>query len=144
MLFCGWCRSFLKKGCPGQRTYLMMTFKRKMPQLFYTCRSHVSRSQLPISTLCQRRVWIASQAHCLFVFCERGQLTHWCQSSPCALICEILTVGQLPAQLVHRCECVSVRVFLYLHHTAYQTVCSISKMRTFLRSKDILTCFPNF
>lgn len=107
MLFCGWCRSLkkIKIGLPqAENIQGVMTFERKMPQLFYTCRSHVSHSQLPISTLCQRRVWIASQALCLFIFCERGQPTQRCQSTPGALICEILAVGQLLAQLVHRCE----------------------------------------
>lgn len=67
----------------------------------------MSRSQVPISTACQRRLWTASRALCLFVFCKKGQLPRQCQSTPGSLICESLTVGLLPAQLVRRCVCVS-------------------------------------
>lgn len=66
----------------------------------------MSHSQVPISTPCQRRLWTASRALCLFVFCKKGQPSRQCQSTPGSLICESLTVGLLPAQLVRRCVCV--------------------------------------
>lgn len=94
----------------GQATDNVKNTKRT-PQLFYTCRSYMSRSQVPISTLCQRRFWTVSRALCLFVFSKKGQLSQWCQRAPGSLICESLTVGLLPSQLLHRCVCDCVCVW---------------------------------
>lgn len=113
--FCKWCCFVVKQinrecGLPRyrMRTCIWQRLK-KTPQLFYTCRSYMSQSQVPISTPCQRRFWTASRALCLFVFCKKGQLPRQCQSTPGSLICESLTVGLLPAQLVRRCVCVCER-----------------------------------
>lgn len=97
--------------CKRQCLKKKFKFKKRTLQLFCTCRSYcMSLSQILISTLCQRRLWTTSRAFCLFVFCKKGQLPQQCQSTPGSLICEGLTVGLLPAQLVHRCACVCARV----------------------------------
>lgn len=83
--------------------------KKNKHHSFFTHVDHICLSNLPISARCQRRVWITSQALCLFIFCKKGQLPQQCQSTSGSLICESLTVWLLPAQLVHRCVCECMR-----------------------------------